>query len=306
MRQAWSQAITLAAFLVVSAPASAYVVKKCTPGERSDMPDQEMGWKSDCGGVFNLCGYVDGSGRQVIPRQFEVALSFSEDLAAVRIDGKFGFIDRTGTVVIPSKFDLAGPMSGGHAEVLVGDRVGVVSKSGRAAARPNFARAFPFGSDKALVLEGTFKPRGVADCDSLTPFQRNDDLVYGSPPAYRILELNNGRLSDRTYQISPFDKLSRGLVWARYPDDYSFFGLLRPDGSWQVEPRYRHVGPLRDGLAEVCGGPGNVRDGQPRCGALDESGRLAKPMIFPPNMRWNDPPVKRPRMGPSSSAAPTA
>jgi hypothetical protein len=40
-----------------------------------------------------------------------VAPSFSENMAAVRIEGKFGFIDRAGSVIIPPKFDLSGPMS---------------------------------------------------------------------------------------------------------------------------------------------------------------------------------------------------
>ena len=49
-------------------------------------------------------GYMDTTGRIVIPMRYERAQDFSEGLAAVEIDGRWAFIDRTGNEVIPARF----------------------------------------------------------------------------------------------------------------------------------------------------------------------------------------------------------
>lgn len=52
-----------------------------------------------------LYGYIDKSGKEVIPPQFRDAGNFSEGLAPVFIDGKIGFIDKTGKFAIKPKFE---------------------------------------------------------------------------------------------------------------------------------------------------------------------------------------------------------
>ena len=49
-------------------------------------------------------GYVDKDGNIVIDPRFEMAKSFSNDLAAIQINGKWGFIDTKGEVVIEPQF----------------------------------------------------------------------------------------------------------------------------------------------------------------------------------------------------------
>ena len=51
-------------------------------------------------------GYIDHSGRMVIPSQFKQASRFSESLAAVQIENdKWGYIDRSGHFAIQPEFD---------------------------------------------------------------------------------------------------------------------------------------------------------------------------------------------------------
>lgn len=54
---------------------------------------------------------------QAIAPQYEAAQSFSEDLAAVKKDGKWGYIDKTGAVVIPFQYDRAYEFNEGYAIV---------------------------------------------------------------------------------------------------------------------------------------------------------------------------------------------
>jgi len=57
-------------------------------------------------------GYIDRTGRVVVPFEYEEAADFSEGLAAVAVgddweNRKFGYIDRDGNVVIPFIYDVA-------------------------------------------------------------------------------------------------------------------------------------------------------------------------------------------------------
>ena len=59
--------------------------------------------------IGNKWGFIDQTGKVVIPVQFEFALDFSEGLASVTFGGKAGFIDKTGKMVIPAQFEGAAP-----------------------------------------------------------------------------------------------------------------------------------------------------------------------------------------------------
>lgn len=77
-------------------------------------------------------GYIDKSGQFVIPPRFEAASEFSEDLAAVRIDGRWGWIDKHGEMVIPPSFEAeqAGVFRSGMAIVVHDKKIGYINKKG--------------------------------------------------------------------------------------------------------------------------------------------------------------------------------
>lgn len=52
-----------------------------------------------------LYGYCSIDGKTVIDAVYESAYSFSEGLAAVKVNGKWGFINTSGEVVVPCKYD---------------------------------------------------------------------------------------------------------------------------------------------------------------------------------------------------------
>ena len=54
---------------------------------------------------------------EIIKPQYEAVNDFSEDLAAVKKDGKWGYIDTENNIVIPFQFDMAQPFSEGYAIV---------------------------------------------------------------------------------------------------------------------------------------------------------------------------------------------
>jgi hypothetical protein len=62
--------------------------------------------------------------------------SFSEGLAVVNQFGRWGYVDKTGKLVIPARFRGAHNFSNGLALVIVGDRVGYIDKTGKYVWKP--------------------------------------------------------------------------------------------------------------------------------------------------------------------------
>jgi hypothetical protein len=101
-------------------------------------------------------GYVDKSGRTVIPPRFEAAGNFSEGLAPVLLgDEGWGYIDTSGDVVIEGGFEDAWLFVDGLATVGF-DNVdrGFIDTSGATVFRLECESLYPFSDGLALVTVG--------------------------------------------------------------------------------------------------------------------------------------------------------
>ncbi len=114
-------------------------------------------------------GYIDRTGKFVIPPRYDVANGFSEGLAVVHNSGKVGFIDATGKVVIPLKYRSAWGFSEGLAAVrlsveearaagLPGAESGwtpwaYIDHSGKFVSPERFSEAQPFHDGLAYVSQ---------------------------------------------------------------------------------------------------------------------------------------------------------
>jgi hypothetical protein len=76
-------------------------------------------------------GYMDKTGKMVIPPQYDIASGHSEGLAGVAIGKKWGFIDKTGKMVITPQFDKIAPFSNGLALVKIGGKWGYIDQTGK-------------------------------------------------------------------------------------------------------------------------------------------------------------------------------
>ena len=70
------------------------------------------------------------NGIWIIDPEYDRAEAFSESMAVVRKDGKYGYIDVSGRLVIPVKYQDAGSFSAGLAPVCLYGKYGYVDKSG--------------------------------------------------------------------------------------------------------------------------------------------------------------------------------
>ena len=105
--------------------------------------------------VGSKYGFIDKSGKIVIPPRFDEADSFSEDLARIRIGSKYGFADKTGKIVINPQFERVGAFADDRARVKIGSKWGFIDKSGLIAIQPEFDDAYYFADGLARVKIGS-------------------------------------------------------------------------------------------------------------------------------------------------------
>ena len=102
-------------------------------------------------------GYIDTTGRMVIPPQFNIAQEFSEGLAPVKIGtgcelcGKWGFINKDGKVVIEPRFEAVHDFSEGLAVFRQGAKSGFIDRTGRIVIEPKFDYVSSFSGGLAEV-----------------------------------------------------------------------------------------------------------------------------------------------------------
>lgn len=67
-------------------------------------------------------GYIDKSGKEVLPIKYDSISDFKEGLAVVGNDWKYGYVDKTGKEVIPLIYDFAWDFSEGLARVRIEEK----------------------------------------------------------------------------------------------------------------------------------------------------------------------------------------
>ncbi len=76
-------------------------------------------------------GFVDKSGKEVVPCRYDEVRYFLYGLAAVQLGGKWGFVDKSGKEVVPCRYDEVRDFLEGLAAVQLGGKWGFVDKSGK-------------------------------------------------------------------------------------------------------------------------------------------------------------------------------
>lgn len=105
-------------------------------------------------------GFVDKNGKTVIPLVYDNAESFSEGLAAVSKNGKSGFIDTKGKVVSPLRYDSVGNFKDGLVMIEQNEKEGVINKQGKVIVQPTYDYVGDFSEGLAPVYQVVDKNKG--------------------------------------------------------------------------------------------------------------------------------------------------
>ena len=76
-------------------------------------------------------GFVDRVGRAVIPLKYDFAFPFNDGIAGVEINSKCGYINKAGTEIIPLKYDFLSPFHKGLAVAELNGKYGVIDRTGK-------------------------------------------------------------------------------------------------------------------------------------------------------------------------------
>jgi hypothetical protein len=208
--------------------------------------------------------------------------AFSEGLCVAenRADGKKGYIDRTGRVVIPFRYDAAGAFREGTAYVRVAEADGIIDQRGRWVVQPGrygalsclsegrcaFRKGDLWGFLDArsgkVVLPPAYKEAGIG---AGLAFREGLCLVKNEA-GERVYIDRDGRVRIRLpnadwrgahfweglarVTVRPSSSNGGPLDWGRTPIEYRS-GFMDRDGRMVIEPRFGTAGDFSEGLAPV-------------------------------------------------------
>jgi hypothetical protein len=211
-------------------------------------------------------GFIDLTGRFVIPPTFDFAWQFSEGRASAWQNGRAGFIDRNGKFVISPRFEYAKAFHEGLAEVQLGGLWGFVSTDDRMAIQPQFEETRWFSEGRAPVRVhgrwGYVDKAGVlvipAKYRQASPFENGRAFVELDQEWFAI-DRNGEPTSRDPSDLIPQERMGK-------------WGFVTPDGKVAVDFRFDGLQPFSEGLAAVQVGR--------HWGFIDRSGRLVIPAEF--------------------------
>ncbi len=203
-------------------------------------------------------GYIDKSGKFIIPPQFDTSGFYNDGIAAVEVDGKYGFIDKQGDFVIPLQFHSAYDFSEGLAAVSIdGNKYGYINKAGTVVIPPTFKDADYFSDGLALVrtkaTDGAIHEHYIDTSGEKALTFTDDHMLYGFS-----------------------EGLARHGVWNE-ETDWEDMGYIDRMGTIVIPPDFESISDFSEGYAYV-----KTKEGK-RC-FIDKTGQmvLESALIFYP------------------------
>ena len=165
-------------------------------------------------------GFIDKTGKEVIPFKYDYAEEFINGLARVKLNGKYGFIDKTDKEVIPFKYDDARSFRNGLMAVKLNGKWGFIDKSGK--------EVISFKYDET---DGIFN-------HGLTTVKLNGKYGYIDKSGKEITPLKYNQI----------DSFSEGLAVVEFKGKY---GFIDKTGKEVIPLKYDWAWSFEDGKAKV-------------------------------------------------------
>lgn len=204
-------------------------------------------------------GFVDTTGKEIVPCQYEDATAFYGGRAAVSVDGKWGFIDLQGQIVIPPVYDRVAGFEDELAAVRRGEKWGFIDKSGK--------EVIPCGLPYDGVYYGFYN--GLARV-----YYGFSQDYYGNPTEegkMGCLDLSGREVVPCVYDW--IEGVFEGRAAVRVGDwETGKWGFIDMEGKEVVPCQYEQVEDYSHGFAMV------MKDG--KWGAIDLAGKEVIPCIY--------------------------
>ncbi|MFV8830556.1 WG repeat-containing protein [Alkalihalobacterium sp. APHAB7] len=182
-----------------------------------------------------LYGYLDRSGQEIIPLQFEYANDFKDGKALVRLTNRnYALIDKNETILNTYAYHSMTEFREGLSSFrkTVDDLYGYVDEKGNIVIEPQFSIALPFQEGRAVVniIDGIHNGYGLINKQGefIIPAQYND-----------VLQLGEDRVA-----------LGKAIV-ADKPYIGSIYAIATSDGRRLTDFEYDTVSVFKEGLSSV-------------------------------------------------------
>jgi hypothetical protein len=199
-------------------------------------------------------GYIDLTGRLVIPSRYSQAEPFSEGRAAVYLNGDCGYIDRRGDKRSVFTFSRCNPFEDGRAVVYRGlKRAGLLDANGELVLTPSVDRMLTFSEGRGLVRDGQYRFYFITEQADIHHgfYEKASEFSHG----VAVVRLNNkwGVINRKGIALIPpkYSQISS------FNDGYArvrvegFSGLTNARGERIVSPDFEFISYAGDGVFRV-------------------------------------------------------
>jgi len=198
-------------------------------------------------------GFLDKTGKEVVPPIYEFVENFSAGLAPVSLNDKYGYINKTGAVVVPIKYECTQNLSDGYGKIFLNYKVGIIDSYCREIVPISYENAFYAGEDMF----------GVKTDNGFWGFLNKDRSEVISPQYNLIGKFSNGAapvlkenkwgLVDKTgkmvldFTYDDIQTCSNGLFLVRSGDvDTGKYGFVNAAGKIIAPPIYESTHIIQD------------------------------------------------------------
>ena len=200
-------------------------------------------------------GFMDGTGEEVIPPQYDEAESFNEGAAYAKYLGSWGVINQNGDWIVKPRYEKLEKLDQNTYLFQNGEESGLVSTSQEQVYRTtNTLLATPTGAieqnhSQLLGLVSTSGERVLS-----TKYHRI--IPFAADPNYYLFEdeesLGLFNMTSRSFfrdtAIQEIRTLDEGFIGVRINDQY---GLIDLDGKLRIANRYEDVGIFSEDMVPV-------------------------------------------------------
>jgi hypothetical protein len=241
-------------------------------------------------GTAGKWGYSDRFYTNVVINcVYDSTFDFSEGLAKVKLQGKYGYIDRSGKLVIPASLEAAGDFHEGFTVVLVNGRYRYIDKKGTDVFKKNFKNAAFFSDGLALVSNdegqaGFIDKKGINvipfSYQLALPFKDGLAPVREAGSGWKVINKKGETIfSFPGNVLGPTGVFSEGMLPVTVKDDKSGLSanFLDITGKMICKETYSKVSAFHNGRAIVCTDNPNRKSGNMQFffyGIIDKAGNV--------------------------------
>lgn len=165
-------------------------------------------------------GFADSTGKVVIPAQYEEVSPFSNNLATVKVQGKYGLIDKLGNEILAPKYNSISTFASGVMWLGTEEGYFLINQDGKRVLPDAYGKAFAYSASEGRV-----------------PVEQDGKIAYFDTSGTQLTEFSFDRVGRFYKGVAPVLNIAE-----------NGWGILNKEGEMVTPPLYRKLFPFKHGL----------------------------------------------------------